>query len=36
VIEIVGSDNSIRYWRDSAGVHHVPKRKLRDIIVDSY
>lgn len=36
VIETVGTDNSIRYYRDSAGVHHVPKRKLQDIIVDSY
>ena len=33
VLETVGSDNSIRYWRDSEGVHHVPKRKLEDIIV---
>jgi len=33
VLETVGSDNSIRYWRDNSGVHHVPKRKLEDIIV---
>jgi nitroreductase len=33
VLETVGSDNSIRYWRDNEGVHHVPKRKLEEIIV---
>ena len=36
VLETVGSDNSIRYWRDNEGVHHVPKRKLEDIIVTEY
>jgi len=33
VLETVGSDSSIRYWRDNEGVHHVPKRKLEDLIV---
>ena len=36
ILEPVGSDGSIRYWRDEKGVHHVPKRNLNDIIVDSY
>ena len=35
-IEAVGPDGSIRYWRDSEGVHHVPKRALQDIIVASH
>ena len=33
VLEIVEAGGSIRYWRDSDGVHHVPKRKLDDIII---
>lgn len=32
VLETVGTDENIRYWRDSKGVHHVPKRVLDDII----
>jgi nitroreductase len=36
VIDPVGPDGSIRYWRDSSGVHHVPKRDLNEIIIGSY
>jgi nitroreductase len=36
VIEPVGPDGDIRYWRDKRGVHHVPKRRLEEIIVASY
>ena len=36
VIEEVGPDGSIRYWRDPAGLHHVPKRLLQELIVASY
>ncbi|MBM3166776.1 MAG: nitroreductase family protein [Chloroflexi bacterium] len=33
VIDSVKADGNIRYWRDSQGVHHVPKRSLDDIII---
>jgi nitroreductase len=36
VIDPVGSDGSIRYWRNNAGIHHVPKRELKEIIIGSY
>ncbi|MDZ7642598.1 MAG: nitroreductase family protein [Desulfurivibrio sp.] len=33
VLAEVPPDGSIRYWRDAAGVHHVPKRSLEDITI---
>jgi nitroreductase len=33
-IEPIGSGGDIHYWRDSGGVHHVPKRSLDDLILD--
>ncbi|UCG04906.1 MAG: nitroreductase family protein [Desulfobacterales bacterium] len=36
VLETVGADGNIRYWRDEQGVHHVPKRSLEDIIIGEY
>ena len=33
VLETVGPDGNTDYWRDSEGVHHVPKRRLDDIII---
>ena len=34
VLTEVGPDGDIKYWRDENGVHHVPKRRLKDIVVD--
>lgn len=36
VLEAVGPNGDIRYWRDDKEIQHVPKRSLNDIIVDSY
>jgi nitroreductase len=33
VLEDLGPDRDIRYWRDSQDVHHVPKRSLDEVIV---
>ena len=34
VIEEVGPNGDIRYWRDENDIHHVPKRRLDDIVID--
>ncbi|MCK9374938.1 MAG: nitroreductase family protein [Syntrophobacterales bacterium] len=33
VLEEVGAAGDIKYWRDEQGVHHVPKRPLKDLIL---
>ncbi len=33
VIETVGPNGDIKYWRDSEGLHHVPKRALDELII---
>ena len=35
VLETVGEDGSVKYWRDAEDVHHVPKRPLDDLIIDT-
>ena len=34
VLTEVGPDGDIKYWRDQDGVHHVPKRRLDEIIIE--
>ena len=33
VADQIGKDGDVKYWRDSQGVHHVPKRAIDDIII---
>ena len=33
VLDPLGPDGDIKYWRDAQGVHHVPKRSLDDLII---
>ena len=33
VVEEIKPEDSIKYWREDNGTHHVPKRKLDDIII---
>ena len=34
VIDELGPNGDIKYWRDRDAVHHVPKRSLKEIILD--
>lgn len=36
VIEDVGPDGDIKYYRDAHDVHHVPKRPLSELILEEY
>jgi hypothetical protein len=36
VLEELSPSGDTRYWRDAAGVHHVPKRSLDEITVAAY
>ncbi len=33
ILDPVGPDGDIKYWRDAEGQHHVPKRSLDEIII---
>lgn len=32
-LEPLGADGDVRYWRDPNGIHHVPKRRLEELLV---
>lgn len=34
IIEPMGADGDVKYWRDDQQIHHVPKRSLEDLIVN--
>jgi nitroreductase len=36
VVELLGPEGDIRYWRDAAEVHHVPKRSLENILLSRF
>ncbi|MBN2261228.1 MAG: nitroreductase family protein [Clostridiales bacterium] len=34
VLDDISEDGDIKYWRDENQIHHVPKRRLEDLILD--
>lgn len=36
VIDPLGSDGKIQYWRDSRGLHHVPKRSADELVFKEF
>ena len=36
VLEDVGPEGDIKYYRDENGVHHVPKRRLEDVLISNF
>jgi len=36
VLEDVGSEESLTYYRTGDRVHHVPKRRLKDLVLKVY
>jgi len=34
IIEETSPSGDVKYWRDQAGIHHVPKRRLDDIVIE--
>ncbi len=36
VLESTEPNGNIKYWRDEKGVHHVPKRPLKEVILRTY
>lgn len=34
VLDDMDASGQVKYWRDEQGIHHVPKRKLEDLIVE--
>ena len=36
VLEDIGPDGDIKYYRDENDVHHVPKRRLEDVLISDF
>jgi nitroreductase len=34
VVDPLGADGSVKYWRDETQIHHVPKRALDELIIN--